>query len=145
MGKRDKKIMDIDPSNIFHVENNELVSLEIRSIAVAKHLFLDQPHLRNKLITAIDFHKKASVAVDINGKALINADAVKDGFLVLHIEGRERVTLPLSSLIRADNNGRVFPLGLFDVDWSKSYAFFGSVGDLVINEVLLFSIFYEEE
>ena len=125
------------------VKNMENVELEVLNTSKTRFYFSDYTNLRCKKIKNIDIPSVADVTVSPTGKNVINATVYAKSFLVLSIEGREKVNrIPLKSLNPYSNYGRRIDLSDLPVDWTKSYIEVGSIESLALNEVFYLNVFY---
>lgn len=123
-------------------------NLEVNIVVAAqKFVFGENDTLRDKRIKAIDTFKVADVAVSPLGKALINATVFGKAYLVLSIEGQERINrIPLSALAPTVNNGKRFnfPGKGVVIDWAKSFIELPNTTGQVLTESFLFNVYYDD-
>lgn len=119
-----------------------------------KFYFPDQPQLRGKKIQKVVCYFDTLYAKSPDNIALITQAAMNDGFLILYVNGRDDIKMPLYHLVTQTqpatagsfftNNGYI-PLFDLPIIWEKSYVLVPSIyTPTTAQEVFLFGVFYAD-
>lgn len=127
-------------SKVNNVENIELVVSDINK---TRFNFFDIENLRGKRIKQIDIPQVGKLSVTPTGKAVVNDTVYKKAYLVLSVDGNEKINrLPLLALNPYEVGGNRIELADLNVNWPKSYIEVGSLDGLVLNEAFLLTVYF---
>lgn len=110
------------------VENFSLVTIPINA-AGTNFTFPDQPNLRGKKVQKIAAYMADQYPTSPENIPLVDVNAMERCFLVLYVNEREDIKIPLSHLFTTSsttglawvNNNGYIPLADLNIMWSKSY------------------------
>jgi hypothetical protein len=135
------------------ITNYSLVSIPVPAAgAYSNFNFPDQPQLRGRKIEKISLYTAAQIAVSPDGMNVTTGVICEQCWLVLYINGREDIKLPLLSLINLTSNSvsayvnanGYIPLNDVQIIWEKSYIKApGTVGFLTGNNAFIMGVFYK--
>jgi hypothetical protein len=118
-----------------------------------KFYFPDQPNLRGKRIQKITAYFYGLYLRNPDNIQLVQSGALRDGFFIGYVNGREDIKIPLYHLVTqtglsADtfytNNGYI-PLFELPIVWEKSYVLIPNSYALTApQEVFMFGVFYQD-
>jgi hypothetical protein len=133
------------------VENFSLVTIPITA-AGTNFIFPDQPQLRGKKIQKIVVYFNDQYPKSPDNISLVDSSAMDRCFLILYVNEREDLKIPLSNLIttstitglaQVNNNGYI-PLADLNIMWSKSYVKAPTTYTPTGTEVFQFGVFYKD-
>ena len=131
-----------DSANFFPVDKAESVILTA-ALAQKKIDIGDQPNLRNVFIIGVEIHNFAQVPITPDGDANITAVDFSKGFLTLAYNKKENIqALPLTTLNRPLNDGRILSINRKVIDFPKSFI---SFPDGIATAGNVFMTFYYRE
>ncbi len=132
-------------ANFTPISNTEPCSVKVTSTSQTKFNLPDLPNLRGKKVYGIEAFKVANVSKDSSGNALCNSTAQAYAFLILHVNGKEKIKeMPIDSLVASSNNGLIKNFDNLEIDYQKSYIQFAITTGLVANEVVLLNFYYKD-
>lgn len=118
-----------------------------------KYTFPDQPQLRGKKIQKIVCYYDVLCPKSPDNIALVKPGALIEGFLVLYVDEREDIKIPLYHLVTQTNitetayytNNGYIPLNDLKIVWEKSYVLCPAGYTLTAaQEVFVFGVFYAD-
>lgn len=139
-------------------DNKRVQKFSLAQIALnaagTKFYFPDQPQLRKKKIQKVTCYFDLLYAKNPDNIPLINQNAMTDGFLVLYVNGRDDIKIPLFNLVTQTqpgsagsfftNNGYI-PLFDLPIVWEKSYVIVPSIYTPTFpQETFMFGVFYAD-
>jgi hypothetical protein len=134
------------------ISNFSLVELPVQTAGTYLNFnFPDQPQLRGRKVERITFYGEAQCGFSPNGNAAITNTVLSRAFLVLYVNDREDIKMPIGSLINitsntagtfVNNNGYI-PLNDLQVIWEKSYVKAPQGATVVANSSWMFGVFYK--
>lgn len=134
----------LNAPNVKPIKNCELVELKVANTSNSRIYFPINENLKDKKIVGVETFKVANVAKSPVGNAIINATAVKDAYVTLNADGREKVKdIPLSAFDVANNAGFIKNMDGLNINLQKSYVSFAQTSNLVANEAIVFAFYYE--
>lgn len=140
-------------ANNFKIGKFELVTLVVAAAAGRnEYYFPDLPNLRNAMIQAISVYSDDIFSTDPNNIPLISTADLRKSFLVLNINDKEDVKIPMTTLMNIaiqgapatqsnSANGYV-PFAGQIVTWPKSYVKFPN-GHAVTQFSIVIGVFYK--
>ena len=119
-----------------------------------KFYFPDQPQLRGKKMQKIVCYFDALYPKNPDNITVIDQNAMLNGFLILYVNGRDDIKIPLYHLVTQTqpgiagsfftNNGYI-PLADLPIVWEKSYVLVPSIYTPVApQETFMFGVFYAD-
>lgn len=122
--------------------------------AGTKFYFPDQPQLRGKKIQKVTCYFDTLYAKNPDNIALITSVAMNEGFLVLYVDGRDDIKIPLFNLVTQaqpnsansffTNNGYI-PMFDLPIVWEKSYVLVPTTyTPTAAQETFMFGVFYQD-
>jgi hypothetical protein len=118
-----------------------------------KFYFPDQPQLRGKKIEKVSAYFNGLYPVNPDNVNVINANALYNGFLILYVNNREDIKIPLYHLVTQtasassdtyfSNNGYI-PFNELPIVWEKSYVLVPSGYTSATQEAFMFGVFYKD-
>jgi hypothetical protein len=138
-------------------DNKRLSKFALAQIQInatgTKFYFPDQPNLRGKKIQKITAYFYGLYLKNPDNIALVQSQALRDGFLIAYVNGREDIKIPLYHLVTQTglsgdtfytNNGYI-PLFELPIVWEKSYVLVpNSYALTAAQEVFMFGVFYQD-
>ena len=118
-----------------------------------QYYFPDQPNLRNAQIQALSLYAVGTISMDPNGLANMTNTDIQQSFLILNINDKEDIKIPMVSLVAlnytsggganniSSQNGYL-PFAGQVIRWEKSYVKF-PVGHDAIQFSIGFGVFYK--
>jgi hypothetical protein len=105
---------------MYPIKKSMTIALAIKSGQV---LFGDIATLREKKIVFIESYRDSNVSSTPYGQVPVDDNAINASYLTLAYKGTDRPieNLPLTDLIKADNQGTLQPFGHIVVDWVNSF------------------------
>lgn len=128
---------------------SELVIRQISSGEVGSKKFYlpDVPNLRGKTIIGVEAFSVTATPVTPTGNAIIAANPFSDSYLTITDNNKiERVRqIPMSTLLRANNNGNFCAVDDIMIDCQKSYIDYGDIANnLSANECFMLVFYYRD-
>jgi|688.fasta_scaffold137772_1 hypothetical protein len=119
-----------------------------------KFYFPDQPQLRGKKMQKIVCYFDVLYPKNPDNITVIDQNAMLNGFLILYVNGRDDIKMPLYHLVTQTqpgiggsfftNNGYI-PLSDLPIVWEKSYVLVPSIYTPVApQETFMFGVFYAD-
>lgn len=134
------------------ISNFSLVEIPVQTAGTYLNFnFPDQPQLRGKKVEKIAFYGEAQLNFSPNGGAAVTNANLQKCWLVLYINGREDIKIPVISLINitsntagtfVNNNGYI-PLNDVNIIWEKSYVKAPIGATVPANTSFMFGVFYK--
>lgn len=102
---------------------------------------------KEAMIDAIESFKLSQVTKSIISKKALASDLVfADAYLVLvKTDGTEQATIPLQSLNRAANSGRLNEFDITNISITKSYIKMANIANLVLDTVFQIAVHYRKK
>lgn len=119
----------------FKVGKYEFVNIIVPATAPQNEFYFpDLPNLRNAQVQAISLYTDAIIAANPDGIALLSTTDATRGFLILNINDKEEIKIPLVSTVslfttvlptlNLGNQNGYLPFNNQVITWSKSYVKF---------------------
>jgi len=138
-------------------DNKRVSKFSLAQIAInatgSKFYFPDQPQLRGKKIQKISCYFTELYQKSPDNIQLIQGVAINEGFLILYVNGRDDIKMPLFHLVTQTstnpgtfytNNGYI-PLFDLPIVWEKSYVLIPNSYALTApQEAFMFGVFYAD-
>lgn len=138
-------------------DNKRVSKFSLAQIATkangTKFYFPDQPQLRGKKIQKISCYFYGLYLRNPDNIQLVQSTALRDGFFIGYVNGREDIKIPLYHLVTQTglsgdtfytNNGYI-PLFELPIVWEKSYVLIPNGYTLTAaQEVFMFGVFYQD-
>ena len=105
------------------------------------------PNLRGKTIIGVEAFSVTATPVTPTGNAVIAANPFTESFLTIVDDDKvERVRqIPMSTLLRANNNGNYCSLDEIMIDCQKSYIDYGDLANPIsANECFMLVFYYHD-
>ena len=145
MDETKNSVCSRDSANFFPVDKAEKMVLNFGQIGQKKQTFDDNPNLRNVFIIGCEVHSITDVTTTPDGNAMMPLVDMKKGFLTLVYDKRENVdSLPLLSLNRPLNDGKILSINRKVIDFPKSFVNFSDGGVSVANTNVFLTFYYRE-
>lgn len=105
------------------------------------------PNLLDKVIIGIEAYNVSATPTAPNNAAVIAATPFTNSYLTLVDTGmvQRMIQQPLSTLLRANNNGNFIPLDNFQVDMQKSYIEYAAAANITAGDTYMFTFYYREK
>jgi len=127
--------------------NSELLEQSIGSTVPgngSKIYFRNYPQtLRDVLTYAIAAHYNTEYSVSQQGNAIVDATEAAAAFLVLSVDGQEKVKVPIYSMIASLNGGLVDKFQDLNINWDMSYIQINNAAVLEANDTFAFTVIYK--
>jgi len=116
--------------------------------------FPDQPQLRGKRVQYVTAYFNNLYPLNPDGIALVQSSAILEGFLILYVNGRDDIKMPLYHLVTQSNamsqsyftNNGYLPIANLPIVWEKSYVLVPNGYSLTaLQEVFMFGVFYADK
>lgn len=132
-------------ANTTPIQNVEILILKLKANNT-KFAFPVIENLHGKKITGIEAFGITQFPTSPLGDNNCNANAFKQCFLTLSIDGKEKVKdLPIGSLVAANNNGLIKTFNDVVINEQKSYVQFSATTNLVDDEVIMIAFYYKDK
>ena len=129
------------------IENSETIEILVNDGTVKEFSFPQNlSTIENGEVVAIGAYSVANITTAPSGKAVVNATAFNEAYLVLRkkASGRDDINkFPLQDLNRANNQGVMTQFEPMQIDFSQSKIVVGNNTPLVVGEVFMLVVVYD--